>query len=590
LILDISNTEIQFLGENGSVRSLSSHPFTVSSVRSGGYFPATTWNQSSITNYAFSDINFNTDASNINIMSIKNNRIENYKESRFDEGLLINTYTPSTTTSRLYNTGSNLYWDTQPLSVWDESGTSLVLDACYNELIIPGSTTKLGVDSGNNKAYLETDLSSIEFSTKPGSTILRIKDDATNTNPTLQVYNTNTSNSECSIQFNHPSSASYTAKFGVDSSGQATIYSNTDRIQQYINGGTALTLINSASNNLSFTPNAWSAGSNHYFGLGGTDGNATLYGRYFTFSHSDGMRYYTDGGRHEFNYGGTPQCYIDTNGIVSSNSLNTYPYVRITASNSIIEHRRFVGDIWYAGPDTSSNYKISNIPAGGYMTLDRVGNMYITDTYYGSDRRIKKDIELIKDDEALQIIKKIEPKTYKYIDQRTRGDDTVYGFIAQEVRAVFPPAVKLDYHAIPTILQWFDISGDVITFNTAVDISENTQIQVVELSGEIIDVSGNTGSKVDIGDIWVVKQLAFNKYQVNQQINYEKGYCIGPFIHDFHTLNKEKLIPILWSAIQEQQRTIEKQQELITNQELEITQMKQRLAQIEQLLSANGIK
>ena len=467
------------------------------------------------------------------------------------------------TPCKVFNSG-----DTLQLTGGGSTYASMLLDSTSNE--------QIDFDLGTSS---------------PGSTILRIKDDATNYNPTLNVVNTNTSNSECSIQVNQAASASYLAKFGVNNAGQAFIYDNTDRIQLYINGGTALTLVKTTSNNISFSPDAWSSGSNHFFGLGDTTGNATYYGRYLTFSYNDGIRYYTNGGKHEFNHGGTAQCYIDTNGLVSSNSLTSYPYIRLTASNNIIEHRRAIGDIWYSGINSgNSSYEILNSPIGGRATLDRGGNLYVSGSYSSSDRRIKKDIELIKDDEALQIVKKIEPKTYKYIDERLRGTDKVYGFIAQEVKAAFPPAVSLTHSAIPTIQQWFDISGDVITFSTPVDISANTQIQVAELSGEIIDPSGETGSKVDIGDIWAVKQLAPNKYQVNQQINYKKGYCVGVYVDDFHSITQQKLFPILWAATQEQQRTIERQAEYIAKQQLDITNMKQKLARIEQLLLANNIK
>ena len=43
-----------------------------------------------------------------------------------------------------------------------------------------------------------------------------------------------------------------------------------------------------------------------------------------------------------------------------------------------------------------------------------------------SDERIKKNIQDINDDGALQKILQIEPKTYEYIDKVEKGDGIVY--------------------------------------------------------------------------------------------------------------------------------------------------------------------
>ena len=57
-----------------------------------------------------------------------------------------------------------------------------------------------------------------------------------------------------------------------------------------------------------------------------------------------------------------------------------------------------------------------------------------------SDERIKRDIVDVQDDEALQLLRLIEPKKYKYKDTFKNGDEEVYGFIAQQISNVFPEA------------------------------------------------------------------------------------------------------------------------------------------------------
>ena len=96
------------------------------------------------------------------------------------------------------------------------------------------------------------------------------------------------------------------------------------------------------------------------------------------------------------------------------------------------------------------------------------------------DERIKKNLEDINDDTALQQILLIQPKTYNYIDDVKRGNEKVIGFSAQQIKTVIPEAVTMNKDFIPNIFKVFDISGDIITTNedltTLLSINDNIQI------------------------------------------------------------------------------------------------------------------
>jgi hypothetical protein len=83
-----------------------------------------------------------------------------------------------------------------------------------------------------------------------------------------------------------------------------------------------------------------------------------------------------------------------------------------------------------------------------------------------SDARIKEDIQDINDDSALQMILAIKPKTYKYIDKIEKGDDKVYGFIAQQIREVIPEEVTIQKSYIPNIMLFVEVLEviDELTF------------------------------------------------------------------------------------------------------------------------------
>ncbi len=69
----------------------------------------------------------------------------------------------------------------------------------------------------------------------------------------------------------------------------------------------------------------------------------------------------------------------------------------------------------------------------------------------------------IDDETALQKILLIQPKKYEYIDKVERGNDNVYGFIAQQIKEVIPEAVKLEKSLIPNIFKVCSCLDDTIT-------------------------------------------------------------------------------------------------------------------------------
>jgi hypothetical protein len=104
------------------------------------------------------------------------------------------------------------------------------------------------------------------------------------------------------------------------------------------------------------------------------------------------------------------------------------------ASGTTIEFRRFTDDA-----------RIAHIASGG--------TIYSYGSANYSDSRIKKDIEDINDDTALNKLLLIQPKTYNYIEEeRNKGFGKVYGFIAQQIKEVIPEAVTIiKKEAIPNI-------------------------------------------------------------------------------------------------------------------------------------------
>jgi hypothetical protein len=153
--------------------------------------------------------------------------------------------------------------------------------------------------------------------------------------------------------------------------------------------------------------------------------------------------------------------------------------------------------------------------------LDINGNIRYTGTAgNNSDRRIKKNIVDVNDASALETIRLIKPKRYDYLDTKSKDiEDTVWGFIAQEVREVLPYATDVITDFIPNIMTWANVVGsNVITINTTELLSNTGKIllhDVFEHQHEVTidevidtnhlrvleDLSGYTGSHDATGNI-----------------------------------------------------------------------------------------
>jgi hypothetical protein len=109
-------------------------------------------------------------------------------------------------------------------------------------------------------------------------------------------------------------------------------------------------------------------------------------------------------------------------------------------------------------------------------TLDINGSIRYTGTPgSNSDRRIKKNILDVNDASALETIRLIKPKRYDYIDTKSKDtEDTVWGFIAQEVREVLPYATDVISDFIPNIMTWSNVVDSNVIMIDTTELLSNT--------------------------------------------------------------------------------------------------------------------
>ena len=209
----------------------------------------------------------------------------------------------------------------------------------------------------------------------------------------------------------------------------------------------------------------------------------------------------------------------------------------------------------------------------------------INGTFSASDRRIKKDITDIDDGEALQSLRQLQPKKYKYKDTYNKPSDTVWGFIAQDVRETIPNSTQLRTECIPNINEVATVSGtNVITF-TGFDTS-NLEI------GTIIRVhdDGNAAHEIkvtaiiDARSVQVEEDVSKWARSFNEDGTMGEGnglYVYGQQVDDFVFIKKDAIWTVAVAAVQEIDRQLQAEKTKVATLETQLASVLARLDALE---------
>ena len=200
-----------------------------------------------------------------------------------------------------------------------------------------------------------------------------------------------------------------------------------------------------------------------------------------------------------------------------------------------------------------------------------------------SDSRIKTNIQEVNDSSALDKLRLLKPSLYNYIDVLARGNNQVYGFIAQEVKEVLPDAVSQYPEFVPNIYSFgtYDASTNIITienenYDTAslsMDASNNVykNIKIHDTSDNVIEVC--------IEEIVGPKEI---KIKQDSEVNITSSiFAYGQEVEDFHKLNKDAIFTVTTSALQEVDRQLQAEKAKVATLESQLADVLSRLAALE---------
>ena len=233
----------------------------------------------------------------------------------------------------------------------------------------------------------------------------------------------------------------------------------------------------------------------------------------------------------------------------------------------------------------------STASTGRYALIINLGNndfsigggCYAVNYHTHSDARIKKDIVDIDDTSALEKLRLLQPKTYKYRNEEERGSSTVYGFIAQDVSNVLPYAVSITADPVPTILSSSNVT--VLT-DTSVQLTldktipddinltntSNIHITVDGVGGYVCPVISTTGNNI----ITIEKTS-----ELSNITSTSTAYIFGEHVQDFHNIDKSAIFTIATAALQEVDRQLQSEKTKVSTLETQVADLLARVTALE---------
>ena len=297
------------------------------------------------------------------------------------------------------------------------------------------------------------------------------------------------------------------------------------------------------------------------------------------------------------NYGGHGDWYIrsnhgsgkvilqDTGGKVGIGTSNPIAKLHVNGSAGFTIN---TGWLTYFGPYGGNLSHNSNSSWGGGGSIYATSHI-CTQGYHvsgsgsitASDSRIKKEIVDVEDVAALEILRLLKPKKYKYVDEVKRGTEPVWGFIAQEVRDTLPHATHLITECIPNIYQVANVSASNVITLTNFDTStldSNAVLKVFDKDDKehlvtITDI-------VDEHSIRVDEDLSELTGSIDESGNVVAGnqlFVYGQQVDDFVFLKKDSIYTVATAALQEVDRQLQTEKEKVAS-------LEERLAVLEAIV------
>ena len=229
----------------------------------------------------------------------------------------------------------------------------------------------------------------------------------------------------------------------------------------------------------------------------------------------------------------------------------------------------------YTGYDTNNHTYTINYSIGCPSNVVSTGGSFIA----FSDKRTKMNVSELKSFDSLNIIRKIKPIEYEYIDQK---DNKKFGFIAQDLKESIPTAISLNTNYIPNIYEIVKVTNKTtIQLDNKSKQDFDLKYKIIKLKFYIIDCSGQIKKEL----FGTIKEFIDDKsFTINEEIDEQFLVLYGQEVNDILGLDYNQTNIINISAVkqidlelQETKETVVKQQQQIDSQKQQIDNQKQQI-------------
>jgi hypothetical protein len=239
--------------------------------------------------------------------------------------------------------------------------------------------------------------------------------------------------------------------------------------------------------------------------------------------------------------------------------------------------------------------------------------------WVSSDNRIKKNIAQLNSDRMMNIIRKISPVSFNFINPVKNGSQTMFGFIAQDVKEHLPESIHYNIDVIPNNLMRGQI--DNTSTITAVaftlkpddgDISLNYVLLTTDSS-----LNFDTQNQYSSTNIYKFKIACWHELSNEQDIFIHSEYretnnkytyvigvkqeaydillkepCVfvyGQYVYDLHILEHDTVWTVSTAALQEVDRQQQADKARIAELEATVASQQSLINDILERLNKNGL-
>jgi hypothetical protein len=282
-----------------------------------------------------------------------------------------------------------------------------------------------------------------------------------------------------------------------------------------------------------------------------------------------------------------------TGGQLGPGSWVGYTWSDIDSDNNLVGYM-YGGPVW---PGALGTYVRYSILSGWNLVIDNGCSLVVS-----SDERIKLNIEDVPDDYALYQLRNIPCRYYRYKDWRILGKEKTIGFIAQDVAKIMPMAVKIRSCIIPSIykqlnnaeIMWEEITDSsnnisyklhckqellkLRNFEATIDEDKYYCLDDIDISGILFRFYVNN----DLGTNERCYEIVGNE---DETFTFSKKwgsvFCYGYEVQDFHSLDKNKLFALNFSATQEIDRIQQEEVSKLAEQTSRIDTLNTKIVNLE---------